>query len=88
MYKYQTIGNEIKELLFNKKLSGVKTITLTSKEIDELFNVSERCGDKFGTRYPLCCQAMDYASKKYKATYISGNNPSSKYTLEYKLTLF
>ena len=88
MYKYEIIGNEIIELLSGRKRNGEKTVVLTAKEVEQILNVSERCGAKRGTRYPLCCQAMDYASRRYKAKYISGSCPGATYKLEYKLTLF
>ncbi len=88
MYKYQIVGNEIIDLLTSKKRSGEKIVVLTAKDVERTFNVSERCGAKFGTRYPLCCQAMDYATRKNKAKYVSGSHPGATYTMEYKLTFF
>ena len=88
MYKYETVGKEIIEFLSGRKQNGEKTVMLTSKEVERMFNVSKRCGAKYGTRYPLCCQAMDYASKRYKSNYISGSCPGATYTLEYNLSIF
>lgn len=88
MYKYQVIGKEIIDILKQRKKLGEKTTILTAKEVEELLNVSERCGAKPHSRYPLICQAMEYASGKYQGTWIDGNNPSSTFTVEYKLSIF
>lgn len=88
MYKYQVIGKEIIDILKQRKKAGEKTTILTAKEVEELLNVSERCGAKPHSRYPLICQAMEYASDKFKGTWIDGKNPSSTFTVEYKLSIF
>lgn len=88
MYKYQVIGKEIIGILKERKKVGDKTVILTAKEIEELLNVSERCGAKPHSRYPLICQAMEYASGKYQGTWLDGKNPSSTFKVEYKLTMF
>ncbi len=88
MYKYQVIGKEIIDILKQRKKAGEKTTILTAKEVEELLNVSERCGAKPHSRYPLICQAMEYASGKFKGTWIDGKNPSSTFTVEYKLSIF
>ncbi|MCR5098006.1 MAG: hypothetical protein K6B14_03570 [Lachnospiraceae bacterium] len=88
MYKYEMVGDEEIEMLTNRKRNGEKVVTLTAREVEDVLNVSGQFGAKHGTRYPLCCQAMDYASRRYKAKYVSGSCPGSTYKLEYKLTLF
>ena len=85
---YQHNGYELDKIFGIRKQNGEKTVMLTSKEVERMFNVSKRCGAKYGTRYPLCCQAMDYASKRYKSNYISGSCPGATYTLEYNLSIF
>ena len=88
MYKYQVIGKEIIAILKQRKKEGEKTTVLTAREVEELLNVSERCGAKPHSRYPLICQAMEYASGKYQGAWIDGKNPSSTFTVEYKLSIF
>lgn len=88
MYKYQVIGKEIIDILKQRKKAGEKTTILTAKEVEELLDVSARCGAKPHSRYPLICQAMEYASGKFQGTWIDGKNPSSTFTVEYKLSIF
>jgi hypothetical protein len=66
----------------------MKTAILSARDIEDMFNVSERCGSTTKNRYPLICQAMVKASEKYQGYQIDGKNPSSTFTVEYKLTLF
>lgn len=88
MYKYQIIGKEIIDILKQRKKSGEKTTILTAREVEELLDVSRRCGAKPYSRYPLICQAMEYASGKYPGKWIDGNNPGATFTVEYKLSIF
>lgn len=88
MYKYEIIGKEIIDILKQKKKAGEKTVILSAKDVEELLDVSARCGGKPNSRYPLICQAMEYASGKYQGTWIDGKNPSCTFTVEYKLTIF
>ena len=74
MYKYEILGDEIIKYLKQQKKNGNKS-----------FILSQICG---GPRYPMICQAMEYATKKFRGTQIDGKNPSSSFTVEYKLTLF
>lgn len=85
MYKYQIIGNEIIDLLKQRKKLGEKTVILTARQIEKMFDVSSRCGGEPGTRYPLICQAMEYASNKYPSKWIDGKKPSTTFTVEYEL---
>ena len=71
--------------LNEQKKNGNKTYILRATEVNKLFEVSQICG---GQRYPMICQAMEYASRKYKGIQIEGKNPSSSFTVEYKLTCF
>lgn len=84
MYKYETLGKEIIKFLDEQKKNGNRTYILRATEVNKMFEVSQICG---GQRYPMICQAMEYATKKYKGIQIDGKNPSSSFTVEYKLTL-
>lgn len=85
MYKYETLGKEIIKFLDEQKKNGKRTCILRATEVNKMFEVSQICG---GQRYPMICQAMEYATKKYKGIQIDGKNPSSSFTVVYKLTLF
>lgn len=84
MYKYETLGKEIIKFLDEQKKNGNRTCILRATEVNKMFEVSQICG---GQRYPMICQAMEYATQKYKGIQIDGKNPSSSFTVEYKLTL-
>ena len=84
MYKYETLGKEIINFLDEQKKNRNRTYILQATEVNKMFEVSQICG---GQRYPMICQAMEYATKKYKGIQIDGKNPSSSFTVEYKLTL-
>ena len=85
MYKYQILGEEIIKFLKQQKKNGDKTYILRATDVNEMFEITQICG---GSRYPMICQAMEYATKKYQGIQIDGKNPSSTFTVEYKLTLF
>jgi energy-coupling factor transporter ATP-binding protein EcfA2 len=89
MYKYEQLSKEIIEYLKQQKKAGNKTFILNAKDVEHIFNVSERCGAAKGqTRYPLICQAMTKVTDRFQGTWIDGKNPSSTYTVEYRLALF
>ena len=81
MYKYEILGNQIIEYLKQQKKEGNNTFVLRATEVNRLFNIG-------GQRYPMICQAMEYAAKRFQGTQIDGKNPSSSLTVEYKLSLF
>lgn len=85
MYKYEILGNEIIKFLKQQKKNGLKTYILRATDVNQIFDITHICG---GSRYPMICQAMEYATKKYQGIQIDGKNPSSTFTVEYKLTLF
>ena len=85
MYKYELLGDEIIKYLKQQKKNGNKSFILRATDVNEIFDISQICG---GSRYPMICQAMEYATKKFRGTQIDGKNPSSSFTVEYKLTLF
>ena len=89
MYKYEILAKEIITYLKEQKKAGNKTAILAARDIEHMFHVSETCGAKKGQiRYPLICQAMKKAAEKYSGTWIEGKDPSSTFTVKYKLTLF
>lgn len=82
MYKYEILGKKIIKFLKQKKKEGKKIYILRATYVNEMFNVSKVCG---GSRYPMICQAMEYATTRYEGKQIDGKNPSSTFTMEYKL---
>ena len=89
MYKYEILAKEIVDYLKGQKKAGNKTVVLTARDVEHIFHVSEACGASAGqTRYPLICQAMKKTAEKYKGTWIDGKDPSSTFTVEYKMTWF
>jgi len=88
MYKYEIVANEIVSYLRDQQRDGNRSFVLNAKDVERLFNVSERCGASSQSRYPLICQAMNKASETFTSTWIDGKCPSSTYTVEYRLKLF
>ena len=89
MFKYEILAKEIVDYLKEQKKAGNKKFVLVARDVEHMFNVSERCGAKKGqTRYPLICQAMIKATEHFKGVQISEKCPSSTFAIEYKLTLF
>ena len=85
MYKYEMFAKEIVTFLTEKKNAGRKTFIMNAKDVEQLLNVSERCGDSKPNRFPTVCHAMDVAAKTYPCKYVCGVNPSTTYTVEYQL---
>lgn len=88
MYKYEILSMEIITYLKEQKKAGNKTAVLVARDVEHMFHVAEACGAKKGqNRYPLICQAMKKVCEKYGGTWTDGKDPSSTFTVEYKLTL-
>ena len=85
MYKYEMFAKEIVTFLTEKRNAGRKTFIMNAKDVEQIFNVSERCGGKKSSRFPTVCHAMDVAAKTYPCKYVCGVNPSTTYTVEYQL---
>lgn len=87
-YKYEILAKEIVEYLREQKKAGCKTVTISALEIEHMFHVSERCGAKGSSRFPLICQAMHKAAETFSAKQLTEIDPSSTFTVEYKLRIF
>lgn len=84
MYKYEVLAKEIRDYLDRCRGQGMERVTLCARDVEHAFHVSERCGAKKGTRYPLICQAM-HNVPNYGGTIHPGPDPSSTFTITYDL---
>ena len=84
MYKYEIIAKEITAYLDQHKNQGAESLTITAKQVEENFCVSQRFGAKQGTRYPLIGQAVHNVSR-YRSVVHDGSDPSSTFTMTYYL---
>ena len=82
MYKYMILGEAIIKYLEEQKKQGNNSYVLRATEVNKLFDIEKICG---GQRYPMICKAMEYAAEKYSGVQIYGVNPSSSFTVKYKL---
>lgn len=84
MYKYEILARELENYLDSCRQQGMEVVTLCARDIEHNFHVSERCGAKKNSRYPLICQAMHYV-RIYPGTIHPGPDPSSTFTITYQL---
>ena len=84
MYKYEVVANEISKYFDQCRAQGMDSITISALDIEHRFNVSQCCGAKTRSRYPLICQAM-HNVPHYDGRAHDGPDPSSSFTATYNL---